>query len=250
VRETEQTHRVITDSTDGRLRDLSASLDIFETQTWQMSFGERAAIEGLLTQVRPELAIELGTAQGGSLGRVASHSREVHTFDLIDPPLNRASFDNVHFHVGDSHELLPVLLAGLSAAGRNVDFVLVDGDHSSEGVKADMTDLLESAAVGRAVIVMHDTLNENVREGLEEVPYEAYPKVAHVDLDFVAGYMFREEALQHELWGGLGLVLVDAARKAYFSPRVRQERYYPAYPIFREMRDKLVSRERAGGMHS
>ncbi len=38
---------------------------------WQMSFGERAAFEGLLAQVKPRVAIEIGTAEGGSLKRLA-----------------------------------------------------------------------------------------------------------------------------------------------------------------------------------
>jgi hypothetical protein len=221
-------------------------LDIFQIPDWQMSLGERAALEGLLVALKPTLSIELGTAQGGSLERIALHSNEVHTFDLIDPPLDRGRFENVTFHVGDSHELLPALLTELAGLGRNVDFVLVDGDHSSGGVKSDVTDLLDSPAVASTVIVMHDTLNENVREGLEQVPYEAYPKVSHIDLDFVGGYMFRQEALRYELWGGLGLLLVDAKRRAYFSHPVRQQRYYSPYPIFREMRDLVVERDRNG----
>jgi hypothetical protein len=38
---------------------------------WQMRIGERAAVEGLLAQVVPRLAIEIGTAAGGSLDRIA-----------------------------------------------------------------------------------------------------------------------------------------------------------------------------------
>ena len=49
---------------------------------WQMAPGERAAIEGLLAQIEPALAIEIGTAQGGSLRRIAHYSAEVHAFDL------------------------------------------------------------------------------------------------------------------------------------------------------------------------
>jgi hypothetical protein len=85
-------------------------------------------------------------------------------------------------------------------------------------------------------------MNEVVRAGLEEVRYGAYPKVAYVDLDFVPGYMFREPTLKHELWGGLGLVVVDSARSAYFSGNVRQSRYYPAFDLIRAARDQLLER--------
>jgi hypothetical protein len=212
-----------------------------------MSFGERAAIEGILAQCQPELAIELGTAQGGSLERIAAHSEEVHTFDLVDPPLDRRDFPNVHFHVGDSHELLPELLTALAESRRNVEFVLVDGDHSADGVKQDVEHLLASPALARTVILLHDTMNETVREGIERVPFEAWPKVAYVELDFVAGYMFREPGLLHELWGGLGLVVVDAARKAYFSGAVRQDRYFEAFELIRASRDAAVEQRRVDG---
>jgi hypothetical protein len=208
-----------------------------------MSFGERAALEGVLSQFKPDLAIELGTAQGGSLARIAAHSREVHTFDLIDVPFERSSFPHVTFHTGDSHALLPELLASLSDEGRKVDFVLVDGDHSAEGVKQDLEDLLASPAIGKTIILLHDTANEVVRSGIELVPLEAYPKVAYVELDLLAGYMFREPGLLHELWGGLGLVVVDGARFAYFAPGVRQRRYYEAGPLLSIARDVVVARE-------
>jgi hypothetical protein len=205
-----------------------------------MSFGERAAVEGVLAQCKPKLAIELGTAQGGSLERIAAHSVEVHTFDLLEPPLDRDEFPNVEFHVGDSHRLLPELLDRLASAGRNVDFALVDGDHSAEGVRQDLVDLLASPAVGRTTILVHDTMNETVREGIQRVPFEAYPKVAYVEFDFVAGYMFREPELLHELWGGLGLVAVDGARKAYFSGSIRQQRYFEAFELIRTGRNAII----------
>lgn len=210
-----------------------------------MSYGERAALEGLLCQLQPQLAIEIGTAEGGSLARIAAHSAEVHSFDLVEPDPDVSRLSHVTVHTGDSHELLPELLRRLADEERNVDFVLVDGDHSSEGVRKDLLDLLDSPAIGRTIIVVHDSMNETVRAGLEKVPYEAYPKVAYVELDFVAGYMFRTPALLHELWGGLGLVVVDAARGAYFSTGVRQTLYYDAFGLVCEAR-KAVAHEDGG----
>src|SRR5436305_1415542 len=100
-----------------------------------MSRGERAAVEGLLTQLGPSLAIEIGSMEGASLRRVALHAGEVHSFDLQAPTLPMP--DNVHLHTGNSHELLAPFLAELADAERNVEFVMVDGDHSPEGVRQD-----------------------------------------------------------------------------------------------------------------
>jgi hypothetical protein len=218
-------------------------IQVLRDPDWQMSYGERAALEGLLSQLKPRLAVEIGTAEGGSLARIAEHSEEVHSFDLVEPDSAVRELRNVTLHTGDSHRLLPELLARLADEDRNVDFVLVDGDHSTEGVCQDVIDLLESPAVGQTIIVLHDTMNEMVRTGLERVPYETYPKVAYVELDLVAGYMFREPSLLHELWGGLGLVVVDSARSAYFSEGARQTRYYEAYWLVREARRLMLERE-------
>jgi hypothetical protein len=215
--------------------------------TWQMSWGERAALEGLLAGLRPRLAIEIGTAEGGSLKRIAAHSGEVHSFDLVDPAPDVAALGNVRFHRGDSHELLPALLAELERAGRNVDFVLVDGDHSADGVRRDLEDLLRSGAARDTAILIHDTTNDEVRRGLDAVPYEELTSVVHVDLDFVPGYLAREEPFRHQLWGGLGLVLVDAARPREAGAPVRQGRFYPAFELFRAARDAVLAGERADG---
>lgn len=100
---------------------------------WQMSFGERATVEGVLTQLRPELPLEIGTAEGGCLERIATHSAEVHSIDLTHEPVTRSFPAHVVLHTGSSRELLTPLLASFAQAGRSVDFALVDGDHSYEG---------------------------------------------------------------------------------------------------------------------
>ncbi|HTB71375.1 MAG TPA: class I SAM-dependent methyltransferase [Solirubrobacteraceae bacterium] len=189
------------------LRELPA----FSSVAWQMSYGERSTIEGVLAMVKPILAVEIGRAEGGSLRRIAAHSEEVLSFDIVEPPPELAELANVRALAGDSHAMLPVELQRLSEDGRNVDFVLVDGDHTTAGVRQDMLDLLESPAIRRTVILAHDTLNEEVRQGLEEVDFDAHEKVAWVDLDFIPGYVARLAARRGECWGGLGLIIVDAS---------------------------------------
>jgi hypothetical protein len=181
---------------------------LFTSRTWEMPPGERAALEGVVSSLRPALAIEIGTANGESLASISKHSTGVHAFDLSRrATVTDERFPNVTFHIGDSHEQLPLVLEELSAAGRNVDFVLVDGDHSARGVRQDVEDLLSSSCVGHTVILIHDTLNERVRAGLDEVDYGGFDKVSLVDLDFVPGQILRKEE-GDEPWCGLGLVLV------------------------------------------
>lgn len=217
----------------------AGSIPILRDEEWIMSLGERAAIEGLVSQVRPNLALEIGAGLGGSLKRIAAHSDEVHEIDLNAPPAFVKELGNVHWHTGDSHELLPRLLRQFSDAGRNVDFALVDGDHTSAGVRRDMEDLLSSPAVSRTVIVAHDTMNESVRAGLEQVDYERITKVAFVELDFVPGYMLREPSRRYQLWGGLGLIVVDQDSREL----VRQDRYYEAHSLIRTAKPVMIYRE-------
>jgi hypothetical protein len=215
---------------------------IFEGTAWQMSLGERAAVEGVLCQLRPGLAIEIGSADGACLARIAAHAGEVHSFDLRPPSVPVP--DNVTLHTGDSHELLPEFLVELTEQGRNVDFVIVDGDHSPEGVRRDIEDLLDSPAVGRTVILVHDVANERVRAGVDAVHFAAWPKVAHVELDWIPGQLFAEPALRNELWYGLGLVMIDSSHLAYLNGPLYEDRYHPAAPLLAQIRDLVVTRER------
>jgi len=217
-------------------------VQIFADTVWQMSLGERAAVEGVLAQLKPELAIEIGSAEGACLRRIAAHAGEVHSFDLAapvgEPP------DNVTLHTGDSHELLPAFLARLADQSKTVDFVLVDGDHTPEGVRRDVEDLLDCTALAQTVILIHDTANERVRRGLDAVRFAAWPKVAHVELDWIPGQLFAEPALRNELWYGLGLVVLDSFRLAYASGSVYEQRYQPAAALLSEIRELAVARER------
>jgi hypothetical protein len=187
-------------------------------QQWMMQLGERYAFEGLLQQLRPRLAIEVGTYDGGSLRRIAAHAATVHAFD-IDPRAQEHAdrLDNVRFHLGDSAQTLPAVLAELAAAGEHVDFALVDGLHTYDAVTLDATALLASEACAQTTIVFHDAAHAEVRRALEDLALPEHPKVALTLLDFVPGFLVRDDpALSDEIRGrsfnGLGLVVLDAGR--------------------------------------
>jgi Methyltransferase domain len=223
--------------------------DILHDTVWQMSPGERAAIKGILSELAPALAIEIGTGQGGSLRRIAAASQTVHAFDDSEPSGDLvAALRNVTFHTGDSHELLPRLLAQLAERRANVDFALVDGDHSPQGVKRDVEDLLASPAVGRTLIVLHDTANPAVREGLEAVDYSAFSKLTWVDLDWVPGFILREGHARGQAWGGLGVVVVDAARPRPDQAAVRAGYAFPAAGVLAAYGRTLTGSRRRGGL--
>lgn len=215
-------------------------VDLFEAPGWQMVAGERAAFEGMLSYTKPSLAIEIGTAGGGSLLRVAAHSRAVHSFDLVKPPDDIGRLSNVTFHTGDSHRLLGPFLRELADRSLNIDFALVDGDHTANGVRLDVEELLNSQAVNATVILLHDTANPDVRAGLEAVDYSSRDKVLAVDLDFVPGYLVKGKDFHHEAWGGLGLVVVDGSRRAGHRMHLVSNFAYPAAAILAEHQKRLT----------
>ena len=207
---------------------------MLDQSEWQMSWGERFALEGLLAQLRPAVAIEIGTAQGGSLLRIANHSGEVHALDLERTEASVPG--NVTLHVGDSKETLPALLGTLAEERRNVDFALVDGDHTADGVRADLRNLLTSPAVERTVIVLHDTMNEETRAGIATAGARDFDKVRLVELDFLTGYMGRLEPFTGQLWGGLGLIVVDVdPESAVPSALDGDRRYFDSHAMVRRL---------------
>ncbi len=199
-------------------------------------------LEGLLSQMRPALAIEIGTAGGGSLRCLTRHAGEVHSFDLEHPEELRA-LENVTLHTGDSHALLPGVLEGFERAGRNVDFVLVDGDHESAGVAREMDALLSSKAIRSTLILAHDAANEDVRAGLEQVDYPAYGKVAMVDLDLIAGHLSNVGPYEGQLWGGFALIVVTEPVAG--GPLAGRTDMHSPFELFRLARGRL--RETAPG---
>jgi len=204
-----------------------------------MSFGERAALEGVLAQLRPRLAVEIGTAEGGSLARIAKYSEEIHSIDISHAELAAEPGDNVRLYTGPSQRVLPALLAEFSAAERALDFALVDGDHSFEGVIGDLHTLLDSPCTARSVILVHDSMNEEIRAGLEQAGLQEYEKVVYFEPDFIPGYIYREGAARHAAWGGLALILCDSRRSRAYSESIRQWRYYEPYEAIHRMRAEL-----------
>lgn len=202
-----------------------------------MAIGERAALEGLLSQLRPQLAIETGTAQGGSLRRISVHATEVHAFDIV-PEVKELEkeISNATVHIGDSSVTLPEVLSDFAAAGRHVDFALIDGDHTYDGVRRDIEAVLASDACTQTVIVFHDTANDEVRAGIESIDLPRHPKVALCVLDYVPGFLVVKEHPQysHAAWNGLGLVVLDADRAA--GPPIEQNDRYSSAEVIQRAR--------------
>jgi hypothetical protein len=204
-----------------------------------LSNGERAALEGLISSRKPAHAVATGAAERVALETVSLHSARVHSFDAEPPARGASVLPNVTFNVGDRRELLLEHLDELARAGRNVDFALICASPDSEAVREDIETLLESPATSNTLVVICNAMAEPVRAGLIESEPEAWPKVTHVDLNFVPGRMLREEPHAGELQGGLGLVVTQADR-GVLGTSAGANRYFDAFDVFIRARPTLL----------
>ena len=154
-----------------------------------MSPAEQMAMLYLLDRLRPKVAIEIGTRFGGSLQIVSQFADRVYSLD-IDPEVTRrleGVFPNVEYITGPSDRTLPPLLERLEAEDAPLSFALVNGDHTSEGVRKDIDNLLRFRPNVPLYIIMHDSFNPICRDGLRRAAWADCPYVHAVELDFVSG---------------------------------------------------------------
>ena len=173
---------------------------------WLMGYGERIALLGVLQALQPEYAIEIGTAQGGSLAVLSRYAGQVLALesDSSCATLLEGKFPNVEFIGGMSCESLPSLLRKLERAGAALGFILVDGDHSAPGVKEDVENILQFKPAGPLIVMMHDSFNPEVRDGINQVNWTGCPYVHLFDRDFVPGVLWENL----EMWGGFSLAVM------------------------------------------
>lgn len=214
---------------------------------WQMTRAERYAFASLLETARPEVAIEVGTYRGGSLQLLAAAARKVYSLDISPDCAERLAtrFGNVEFLTGDSKALLPPLLERIACDGEQLGFVLIDGDHSTAAVRADINAVLRYQPIRPLYVVFHDSFHPPSRQGILTAGWEACPWVHSVDVDFIQG-VFHPKAVAtaepRSMYGGLcvavllpqpragplaiqqsqrGLYEAVYARSRYASPRLR-----------------------------
>jgi hypothetical protein len=201
--------------------DNGLTLEPSFTLHWQMTNCERFSLQDLLRRIKPEVAVEIGTYRGGSLQVIAHFAKRVISVD-IDPSVPErlaGRFPNVTYRVGDSKEVLPAVIDSLNAEGANVGFFLIDGDHSTKGVRRDVETVLRYRPKGPCVIIMHDSFNPACREGIRTADWAVSPHVQWVDLDFVPGIYHQhayDTADARSMWGGFAC--------AYLTPEPRTHR--------------------------
>jgi len=187
---------------------------------WQMSAAEAFALQGILNRQEVELSLEIGTLEGGSLQVLSRYSRSVVSLDINPAVAGRLAgqFSNVRFLTGDSKRIIPDLISEINAGPEKLGFVLIDGDHSCEGVRADINNLLAVVPKCMVVFIMHDSFNPDCREGMRKANWEACPYVHYLELDFIPGRYYGEAvdtAQARSMWAGLACAVLLPEKRTF-----------------------------------
>lgn len=166
----------------------------FRIRTVQMR-GEITALARAVQTLQPRVILEIGTARGGTLLIWSSlASEEVITCDLQDntqrASLYRAlpppgSGCRVTLLAGDSHSAGFRQRVSEQLAGRPVDFLFIDGDHSEAGVAADYQDYSPLVRPG-GIIAFHDIVESQPVTSTRVHPFWERVKQGRLHEEFIA----------------------------------------------------------------
>jgi predicted O-methyltransferase YrrM len=150
--------------------------DYTSVRTVLGAFGEMA---------RPRTYLEIGTRRGHSLCMVANcvpESIDIYSFDLwvedyagesnpgldlIRRELRKLGFrGNAHFFAGDSKKTIPSFF-GDPGHPQELDLIFVDGDHSDEGARTDLVNVVDRLSVGG--LLVFDDITHPLHSGLRGV---------------------------------------------------------------------------------
>ena len=200
---------------------------------WQMSRAEKYSLIEILSNLKPDVSLEIGTFMGGSLQVISKFSKNVYSIDISSEPKKYLSkkFNNVEFIVGDSSHEISKVLNQVSKVNRKVEFILIDGDHSKKAVKNDLKKILEFNFIHPLTIILHDSFNPSCRRGIKSINFKNYNNVEYVDLDYVTG-SFSPNKNFREMWGGFCLIKINPFNKQQSDIFLSQNSLYRSTYFF------------------
>ncbi len=134
-----------------------------QAQQLQWEFTQLLSIYSAL---KPAVTLEIGSADGGTLYQWMKHAGSGQSFIAIEPHLNDGRRDmwsqwageygqDLHMLGMDSHDQATVDRVCAILAGREVDFLFIDGDHSYAGSRRDFETYGPLVRKG-GIISLHD----------------------------------------------------------------------------------------------
>lgn len=176
---------------------------------WSMSRAEQYCMIQLLSNNKPNIAIEIGTYKGGSLQVLSHYATKVYAIDISSDSRDSRcdNLNNVDYLIGDSKVVLPELLKKIEDNGEDLEFILIDGDHSEKGVFQDILNIMSYTPKKALQIILHDSFNPNCRKGMKRYDYNTNKKIHYIELDFIPG-MYNHDGLSRQMWGGFATIIM------------------------------------------
>ena len=195
----------------GYMLDLISVAD----EDWLMFPGERLALAGLLSQLKPEIAIEVGVYHGASTQLLSSYAKKVYALD-IDPAardhLEKRKLANVECIIGDSPKTIPALLDRLEQQGLAWNFVLIDADHRADAVRSDCRAFMRRPPAD-CYVLMHDSFNPECRRGISTAGWSNFDYCHFFDLDLAVGNLGMHGKTYREMWRGFALAVLTPEQR-------------------------------------
>jgi cephalosporin hydroxylase len=187
---------------------------------------ELAPLIALVRRRSPRVVVEIGTARGGTLYawcRAAAPDATVVSIDLPGGPFGGADTpadvrmlrrygrpeQELHFVRDDSHDAGTRARLEAILRGREVDFLMIDGDHTYDGVKQDFE--MYSPLVGEGnPIAFHDVLPHPAVPSCEVDRFwkEVKANCRHVE------FIDRAPGTGQAQYGGIGVLYAEARAAA------------------------------------
>ncbi len=202
-------------------------------ELWQMHPHEKLVLHSLVTLAKPGVALEIGSHRGESLKLLSEHcQKKAYSID-IDPDVKKhisSGLQKIEFRTGYSSELIPKTLAEIDRNKEELGLILLDGDHSTSGVREDLKAILKYEPKRPLYLVMHDSFNPDCRRGILEAPWKTSEFVHYLEIDFAPGWFYPKAlgyAGSKSLWGGFALaVLLPYKRSGDLAIRQSQKELF------------------------
>ncbi|CAB4151355.1 Methyltransferase domain containing protein [uncultured Caudovirales phage] len=145
-----------------------------------------------------KIAVEIGSYNGGCLHAYKEIFEKTISIDLEI----RSRLKEVDYIIGDSKKALPLLKETIGVKNTKIDFLMIDGDHSYEGVKADFN-LYHKLVRKGGIIAFHDILDTQLHRELF-CRVDLFWNEINKDERFEAYEIIESDGV----WGGIGILVV------------------------------------------
>ena len=150
------------------------------------------------TMQSKKIAVEIGSYDGGCLHAYKEMFEKTISIDLE----NRSRLKEVDYIIGDSQKALPLLKETIGGKNTKIDFLMIDGNHTYEGVKSDF-ELYHKLIRKGGIIAFHDILDTPLHRELF-CRVDLFWDEINKDDRFEAYEIIESDGA----WGGIGILLV------------------------------------------